>query len=91
MIRGVWFRFILYGMTEIASLRISQPRIMVLGVQPGLSPFRIVEIDSEVVGEARDVTDVLEIAAAYGITVHDLDDPDVVRWVGGDRYTWRPR
>ncbi|MFF8190901.1 hypothetical protein ACF05L_08450 [Streptomyces bobili] len=78
-------------MTEIASPHISQPRITVLGVQPGESPFRIVEIDGEVVGEARAVTDVLETAAAFGITVHDLDDPDVVRWVGGDRYTWRPR
>ncbi|MEU5280982.1 hypothetical protein [Streptomyces asoensis] len=78
-------------MTEIAGFRISRPRIMVLGVQPSEAPFRIVEIDSEVVGEARDVTDVLEIAAAFGITVHDLDDPDVVRWVGGDRYTWTPR
>ncbi|WP_329415926.1 hypothetical protein OG802_31215 [Streptomyces sp. NBC_00704] len=77
-------------MTEIAGFRISRPRIMVLGVQPGPAPFRIVEIDGEVVGEARDVTDVLEIAAAYGITVHDLDDPDDVRWVGGDRYTWQP-
>ncbi|KUN38496.1 hypothetical protein ACIP3D_11980 [Streptomyces longwoodensis] len=75
-------------MTEIASPHISQPRIMVLRVQPGHPPFRIVEIDGEVVGEARGVTDVLETAAAFGITVHDLDDPDVVRWVGGDRYTW---
>jgi len=90
MIRRDRFRFTLYVMTEIASLRISRPRIMVLGVQPAAVPFRIVEIDAEVVGEARDVTDVLEIAAAYGITVHDLDDPDVVRWVGGDRYTWNP-
>ncbi|MFJ4621765.1 hypothetical protein [Streptomyces sp. NPDC088812] len=78
-------------MTEIASPYISHPRITVLGVQPGTSPFRIVEIDGEVVGEARDVTDVLQAAASFGITVHDLDDPDVVRWVGGDRYTWRPR
>jgi hypothetical protein len=78
-------------MTEIASPYISHPRITVLGVQPGTSPFRIVEIDGEVVGEARTVTDVLQAAAAFGITVHDLDDPDVVRWVGGDRYTWRPR
>ncbi|CAM5590518.1 hypothetical protein [Streptomyces aurantiogriseus] len=78
-------------MTEIASPYISHPRITVLGVQPGASPFRIVEIDGEVVGEARAVTDVLQTAAAFGITVHDLDDPDVVRWVGGDRYTWTPR
>ncbi|MER6959998.1 hypothetical protein [Streptomyces sp. NPDC000618] len=78
-------------MSEIANLRVSHPRIIVLGVQPAPAPFRIVEIDAEVVGEAREVTDVLVIAAAHGITVHDLDDPDVVRWVGGDRYTWTPR
>ncbi|MGP4083706.1 MULTISPECIES: hypothetical protein [unclassified Streptomyces] len=77
-------------MTEIASPHISHPRIMVLGVQPGRPPFRIVEIDGEVVGAARAVTDVLETAAAFGITVHDLDDPEVVRWVGGDKFTWIP-
>lgn len=75
-------------MTEIASPYITSPRILVLGVQPGTPPFRIVEIDGEVVGEARAVTDVLAAAAAFGITVHDLDDPDVVRWVGGDKFTW---
>lgn len=69
----------------------SQPRITVLGVQPGPPPFRIVEIDGMVVGEARDVTDVLQAAAAYGIRVHDLDDPDAVRWVGGDKFTWSSR
>ena len=78
-------------MTESASPYIATPRIMVLGVQPGTPPFRIVEIDGEVVGAAKAMVDVLETAAAYGITVHDLDDPDVVRWVGGDKYTWKPR
>ncbi|CAM5380368.1 hypothetical protein GCM10022295_15070 [Streptomyces osmaniensis] len=75
-------------MTESASPHITQPRIMVLGVQPGTPPFRIMEIDGVVVGSARAVTDVLETAALYGISVHDLDDPDVVRWVGGDKFTW---
>ncbi|MGW3668458.1 hypothetical protein [Streptomyces sp. NPDC005141] len=78
-------------MTESASPHISNPRIMVLGVQPGTPPFRIMEIDGEMVGEAKAITDVLEYAAAYGIIVHDLDDPDVVRWVGGDKLTWQPR
>ncbi|WP_320778382.1 hypothetical protein [Streptomyces sp. CRN 30] len=78
-------------MTEIASPYISRPRILVLGVQPATPPFRIVEIDGRVVGEARTVIDVLEAAAAYGITVHDLDDPAVVRWVGGDKFTWTAR
>ncbi|WP_128374631.1 hypothetical protein [Streptomyces cavernae] len=75
-------------MTE--SLHIGNPRIMVLGVQPGTPPFRVVEIDGEVVGEALAITDVLVAAAAAGITVHDLDDPDVVCWVGGDKFTWMP-
>lgn len=75
-------------MTESASPYISHPRIMVLGVQPGTPPFRIVEIDGQVVGEAKAATDVLAAAAAFGITVHDMDDPDVVRWVNGDKYTW---
>jgi hypothetical protein len=75
-------------MTEVASPHISQPRITVLGVQPGTPPFRIVEIDGQVVGEATSVIGVLEAAAAFGITVHDLDDPDVVRWVGGGKVTW---
>ncbi|MEU3982004.1 hypothetical protein AB0F77_18190 [Streptomyces sp. NPDC026672] len=78
-------------MTEIASPHISQPRILVLGVMqgaPGSPPFRIVEIDGEVVAQARAVTEVLEVCAIFGITVHDLDDPEVVRWVGGDKFTW---
>ncbi|NEC84329.1 hypothetical protein [Streptomyces sp. SID12501] len=75
-------------MTEIASPYMSHPRIMVLGVQPGVPPFRIVEIDGEVAGAARTLTDVLRVAASAGITVHDLDDPDTVRWVGGDKLTW---
>jgi hypothetical protein len=78
-------------MTEISSPRVGRPRITVLAVQPVTQPFRIVEIDGEFVGEATSVTDVLEIAAAYGIVVHDLDDPDVVRWVGGDKFTWGSR
>ncbi|WP_406431791.1 hypothetical protein OHB00_05465 [Streptomyces sp. NBC_00631] len=81
-------------MTEIASPFISQPRILVLGVmtgKPGAPPFRIVEIDGEVVCQARAITDVLEVAASHGIKVHDLDDPAVVCWVGGDKFTWRPR
>ena len=76
-------------MTEISSPHITSPRIMVLGVQPGTPPFRIMEIDGQMVREAKAVTDVLETAALYGITVHDLDDPDVIRWVGGDKFTWR--
>ncbi|MFJ8921509.1 hypothetical protein B046DRAFT_05495 [Streptomyces sp. LamerLS-316] len=76
-------------MTE--SPRPSAPRITVLPVQPGDPPFRIVEIDGEVIGSATDMTDVLIAASAAGIRVHDLDDPAVVRWVGGGKLTWKPR
>lgn len=75
-------------MTEISSPHISYPRVMVLGVQPCEPPFRIVEIDGEMAGEAKSITDVLTIAGAYGIHIHDLDDPDAVRWVGGGKFTW---
>ncbi|SFY40476.1 hypothetical protein SAMN02787144_102549 [Streptomyces atratus] len=61
-----------------------------LGVQPGDPPFRLVEIDGEVVSAATSMMDVLSAASAAGIKVHDLDDLDVVRWVGGGKYVWRP-
>ncbi|MEU9318704.1 hypothetical protein [Streptomyces sp. NPDC048295] len=77
-------------MTESGSPHISMPRITVLGVQPGDPPFRLVEIDGEVVSAATSMMDVLSAASAAGIKVHDLDDPDVVRWVGGGKYVWRP-
>ncbi|RSS72813.1 hypothetical protein [Streptomyces sp. WAC06614] len=77
-------------MTESSSPHIASPRVTVLAVQPGDPPFRIVEIDGEVVGAARAMTDVILAAAALGITIHDLDDPDAVRWVGGGKYTWHP-
>ncbi|MGW0394642.1 hypothetical protein ACWDYJ_27910 [Streptomyces sp. NPDC003042] len=76
-------------MTESASPYISKPRVTVLPVQPGDPPFRIVEIDGEVAGAATSMTDVLLTAAAAGVTVRDLDDPGVVRWVGGGKYAWR--
>lgn len=78
-------------MTEIACPHISHPRITVLGVHPGEPPFRIVEVDGEVVGRATSLVEVLDVAAEAGVPVHDLDDPEVVRWVGGDKLTWTPR
>lgn len=75
-------------MTEGASPYLSLARIVVLGVLPGAPPFRIVEIDGEVASTARSMTDVLLTAAAAGITIHDLDDPGEVRWVGGGKFHW---
>ncbi|MEU4732742.1 hypothetical protein [Streptomyces sp. NPDC023588] len=76
-------------MTESASPYISGARVTVLGVQPGDPPFRIVEIDGDVVSTATSMTDVILVAAASGITIHDLDDPGEVRWVGGGKFHWR--
>ncbi|WP_030761702.1 hypothetical protein [Streptomyces sp. NRRL F-2664] len=76
-------------MTESMSPYMSTARVTVLGVQPGDPPFRIVEIDGEVVRMATSMTDVILAAADAGITIHDLDDPDSVRWVGGGKLTWR--
>ncbi|MFD8804712.1 hypothetical protein [Streptomyces sp. NPDC059597] len=81
-------------MTEQSAPYMSKPRVLVLGVcpgKPGQPPFRIMEIDGEVIGEVTSITEVLEVAAARGIVIHDLDDPDVIRWVGGDKFTWKPR
>ncbi|MEU5538167.1 hypothetical protein [Streptomyces sp. NPDC020362] len=78
-------------MTEQSVPHISHPRVLVLGLcpgKPGEPPFRIMEIDGQVVGSATSITDVLEAAASHGITIHDLDDPEVVRFVGGGKYTW---
>ncbi|MFD9304827.1 hypothetical protein ACFWCB_19570 [Streptomyces sp. NPDC060048] len=75
-------------MTESAAPYLSPARVTVLGVHPGDPPFRIVEIDGEFVSTARSMTDVILTAAASGITIHDLDDPDEVRWVGGGRFHW---
>ncbi|MFB0631947.1 hypothetical protein [Streptomyces sp. AB3(2024)] len=75
-------------MTEGTIPYISPARVTVLGVQPGDPPFRIVEIDGEVFSTARSMTDVLLSAAAAGFTIHDLDDPGEVRWVGGGKFHW---
>ncbi len=61
---------------------------MVLGVQHDEPPFRLVEIAGELAGKAYSVLDVIEIAREVGLDDIDLDDPDVVRWVGGDKFTW---
>ncbi|MFF4367037.1 hypothetical protein [Streptomyces sp. NPDC001594] len=78
-------------MTEGSVPHMSPARITVLAVQPGEPPFRIVEVDDEVVGRATSMTDVLLIAAEVGITIHDLDDLDEVRWVGGGKFHWTLR
>lgn len=75
-------------MTEGAMPYLSSARVTVLGVHPGDPPFRIVEIDGQLAGTATSMTDVVLTAAAAGITIHDLDDPGEIRWVGGGRYHW---
>ncbi|GDY53867.1 hypothetical protein SVIO_044900 [Streptomyces violaceusniger] len=75
-------------MTESQAPRIHRPPVVVLGVQQNDPPFRLVEIAGELAGKAHSVLDVIEIAREVGLDDIDLDDPDVVRWVGGDKFTW---
>lgn len=62
--------------------------IVVLGVVPADPPYRPVEIRGNVAGTARDMLDVIRLAYEEGLTHVDLDDPAVVRWVGGGKYKW---
>jgi hypothetical protein len=78
-------------MTETDSSRTAGPLIVVLGVQQGVPPFRIVQISGQMAGIAHSLFDVLEIAHRNGLVELDLDDPAVVNWVGGDKFTWTPR
>lgn len=75
-------------MTEGAIPYLSAARVTVLGVHAGDPPFRIVEIDGQVAGTARSMTDVVLTAASGGIVIHDLDDPGEVCWVGGGKFHW---
>ncbi|URM89033.1 hypothetical protein LUW75_02230 [Streptomyces sp. MRC013] len=65
--------------------------IVVLGVVPADPPYRVVEIGGEVAGTAHDVVDVIGILHGAGMSHVDLDDPAVVRWVGGGKHHWAPR
>jgi hypothetical protein len=62
--------------------------IVVSGVQHGEPPFRIVLVNGEPVGEAFSFVDVIEFSLRSGLEHVDLDDPSVIRWVGGDKFTW---
>ncbi|MFF1838034.1 hypothetical protein ACFVXE_28075 [Streptomyces sp. NPDC058231] len=64
--------------------------VVVLGVVPDDPPYRMVEINGELVGPACDIADVIRMAHRAGISEIDFDDPEVVRWVGGGRYKWVP-
>ncbi|MFI2351042.1 hypothetical protein ACH492_29290 [Streptomyces sp. NPDC019443] len=64
--------------------------VVVLGVVPGDPPYRVVQINGEVAGPAYDMLDVIRLTHQAGLTHLDLDDPAVVRWVGGGKYKWVP-
>ncbi|MEU7552862.1 hypothetical protein AB0B01_10940 [Streptomyces sp. NPDC044571] len=63
-------------------------RVVVSPVYPGSPPFRIVQVRGDVLGRAHDVIDVVRLLISIGIAHPDLDDPAVIRWEGGDKYTW---
>ncbi len=77
-------------MTEINEPLVEAPPIVVWPVTPGEPPFRLVEIRGEAVGRAESIVDVVTLAHDAGLAHVDLDDPAVVRWVGGGKYTWAP-
>ncbi|MFJ3925243.1 hypothetical protein [Streptomyces sp. NPDC090022] len=62
--------------------------VVVSPVHRGSPPFRIVLIGGEMVGRAHDLIDVYRLVRAAGIDHPDLDDPAVIRWEGGDKFTW---
>ncbi|GAA1880825.1 hypothetical protein [Streptantibioticus ferralitis] len=64
--------------------------IIVFPVQPGNPPYRVVQIHRDRVGIAHDLFDVLRLAHQAGLEHVDLDDPEDVRWLGGDKYRWTP-
>ncbi|WP_175410039.1 hypothetical protein [Streptomyces sp. TRM64462] len=64
--------------------------IVVTGVVPADPPYRLVEVRGEVAGAAQDILDVIRLAHRAGLAHVDLDDPAVVRWVGGGKYKWAP-
>ncbi|MEU9009649.1 hypothetical protein AB0D12_07670 [Streptomyces sp. NPDC048479] len=77
-------------MTNDAQEAFHPAPIVVLGVVPGDPPYRLVEINGEVAGPAYNMLDVIRLARQAGLTHLDLDDPAVVRWVGGGKYKWAP-
>jgi hypothetical protein len=77
-------------MTESETPAFVSSPIVVTPVERGVQPFRVVQIYGETVGIARDMVDVLRLAHAAGMHHVDLDDPAIVRWVGGGKYKWAP-
>lgn len=76
-------------MTESGAPAFATSHMVVSPVQAGDPPFRVVQIDGVTVGVAHDMVDVFRLAHAAGLMHVDLDDPEVVRWVGGGKYKWR--
>ncbi|NJQ01688.1 hypothetical protein [Streptomyces zingiberis] len=77
-------------MTEINEPLVQHPPVTVWPVTEGEPPFRLVEIHGEPAGKAGSLADVVTLAHDAGLAQVDLDDPAVVRWVGGGKYTWIP-
>jgi hypothetical protein len=67
---------------------IFHPPVVVQAPSRGARPYRRVEIYGRLVGKATSEADVAECVRRAGVTDPDLDDPDLVAWVGGDRTVW---
>ncbi len=67
---------------------IFHPPVVVRAPTRGARPYRRVEIYGNPVGKATSEQDVAEFIRRAGVADPDLDDPDLVAWVGGDRTAW---
>ncbi|GAA1142311.1 hypothetical protein F4556_005944 [Kitasatospora gansuensis] len=67
---------------------IFHPPVVVRAPTRGARPYRRVEIYGRLVGKATGEQDVAEFVRRAGVADPDLDDPDLVAWVGGDRTVW---
>ncbi|BFV60156.1 hypothetical protein KCMC57_up52600 [Kitasatospora sp. CMC57] len=67
---------------------IFHPPVVVRAPSRGARPYRRVEIYGRLVGKAVNEQDVAEFVRRAGVDDPDLDDPDLVAWIGGDRTVW---
>ncbi|GAA3019968.1 hypothetical protein GCM10020229_33980 [Kitasatospora albolonga] len=69
---------------------IFHPPVVVRAPTKGARPYRRVEIYGRLVGKATGEADVAEFIRRAGVDDPDLDDPELVEWLGGGRAVWAP-
>ncbi|MFJ8042360.1 hypothetical protein ACIRBX_17905 [Kitasatospora sp. NPDC096147] len=69
---------------------IFHPPVVVRAPAKGARHYRRVEIYGRPVGRAESEADVAEFIRRAGVEDPDLDDPELVEWLGGGREVWSP-